>query len=77
MHAFYVSNCAKEAFTGIASRSGGVSGFLDVNASDAADQLTDVVCMRLLKNVEEVTGTKADLVGKYRELFDNRRRYVA
>jgi hypothetical protein len=68
IHAFWVNNRAQSSFQRIARETNGKSGSLDINAASGAQQLTDIVCKRLLDNIGgEAHGAR--LLGRYEEMF--------
>ena len=64
VHAFYVDRDAEGAFKLISERTGGTSGFLDVNSADGAALLTDTVTECILRGI----GGEA-YVAAYQERF--------
>jgi len=64
IHGFYVDSDAAQAFSHIASRTGGKVAALDVNSPAGAEQLTDAVCEEVLNNIG---GT--EFVTEYRKMF--------
>jgi len=50
VHAFYVANSARTNFEEIAGATKGQCEFLDINSTRGSDQLTDLVCVEVLKN---------------------------
>lgn len=59
VHAFYVDSCARSAFEHIAKRTEGLAESLDINSSQGAVRLTDLVTEQVLNNLGGETLVKA------------------
>ena len=67
IHTFYLNSTAEKCFGSIALQTGGTCDELDVNSSDAADKLTNLVTEEILRRVGGSDGTR--LVQQYRDMY--------
>ncbi|XP_047142319.2 uncharacterized protein LOC105845986 [Hydra vulgaris] len=65
VHAFYLDEGAKLNFQEISKETGGKCEALNIDSSDGANILTDIVTRRILSNVGELSGKGNDLVNAY------------
>ncbi|CAF0717690.1 unnamed protein product [Brachionus calyciflorus] len=70
VHTFYVMKGAEECFAEIAFLTGGQTGFLDVNSSNGADRLIDLITPLILNDVGTINGGMGSrLVEEYKKKY--------
>ena len=68
VHAFYIRNRCKDNFESIAKATGGSCAFLDVNSERGPVQLTDLVCIQVLKDIGS-RNNQTNLAEGYKRMF--------
>ncbi|XP_065663342.1 uncharacterized protein LOC136085801 [Hydra vulgaris] len=69
VHTFYLVNGAKSNFQEISTETGGICEPLNIDSSDGANVLTDIVTRRILGNVGQLRGKGNELVNAYNERY--------